>query len=147
MKRKNEAGNALVITVLALGVLLGMGGLAIDVGTLRYEKRLQQNAADAAAIAGSSNIAYGGVTAGAQSASATNGFTDGTNNVTVTVNNPPLAGPHTGNASCHFHRSPGRAWRHRDNVAAVTGSTHTHLQPGECTRPSGTSLEVLSNAC
>ena len=99
MKRKNEAGNALVITVLALGVLLGMAGLAIDVGTLRYEKRLQQNAADAAAIAGSSNIAYGGVTAGAQSASATNGFTDGTNNVTVTVNNPPGAGPHTGDAN------------------------------------------------
>jgi hypothetical protein len=76
-----------------------MAGLAIDVGTLRYEKRLQQNAADSAAIAGASNIAYGGITAGAQNASATNGFADGTNNVTVTVNNPPVAGPHTGDAS------------------------------------------------
>jgi hypothetical protein len=99
MERNRQSGNALVFTVLALGVLLGMAGLAIDVGTLRYEKRLQQNAADSAAIAGASNIAYGGITAGAQNASATNGFADGTNNVTVTVNNPPVAGPHTGAAS------------------------------------------------
>jgi hypothetical protein len=28
-----------------------------------------------------------------------NGFTDGTNNVTVTVNNPPTSGPHNGNAN------------------------------------------------
>jgi hypothetical protein len=36
------------------------------------------------------------VIAGAQSASAGNGFTDGTNNVTVTVNPGPTSGPHKG---------------------------------------------------
>ena len=65
-------------------------------GVLRYEKRLQQTAADAAAIAGASNIAAGGVIAGAQAASASNGFTDGVNNVTVTVHNGPTSGPHMG---------------------------------------------------
>jgi Flp pilus assembly protein TadG len=114
MTRKSESGQALVLTALALVVLIGFAGLAIDMGALRYQKRLQQSAADAAAMAGASNLAStsGGVTAGAQNASATNGFTDtgggqtsactasgatvGT--VCVQVNNPPLSGPHTSDA-------------------------------------------------
>jgi uncharacterized membrane protein len=99
MTRKNQSGQALVSTVLALTVLLGFGGLAIDMGALRYEKRLQQTAADAAAVAGASNLTHGGVTSGAQNASAANGFTDGVNNVTVTINNPPASGPHSGNGN------------------------------------------------
>ena len=115
MKRKSESGQALVLAALALVVLIGFAGLAIDMGVLRYQKRMQQSAADAAALAGASNLASksGGVTAGAQNASATNGFTDtgggqtsactasnatvGT--VCVQVNNPPLSGPHTSNAN------------------------------------------------
>jgi hypothetical protein len=99
MTRKNQSGQTLVSTVLALTVLLGFGGLAIDMGALRYEKRLQQTAADAAAVAGASNLTHGGVTSGAQNASAANGFTDGVNSVTVTINNPPASGPHSGNAN------------------------------------------------
>ena len=115
MRRKPESGQALVLAALALVVLTGFAGLAIDMGTLRYQKRLQQNAADAAAIAGASNLASNslGVTAGAQNASATNGFTDAgggqtssctdpgatVGTVCVQVNNPPLSGPHTSNAN------------------------------------------------
>ena len=99
MTRKNQSGQALISTVLALTVLLGFGGLAIDMGVLRYEKRLQQTAADAAAVAGASNLTHGGVTPGAKSASAANGFTDGVNNVIVTINNPPASGPHSGNGN------------------------------------------------
>ena len=102
MKRKNEAGQALVFAAVGLAVLMGFAGLGIDMGMLRYQKRLQQTAADAGALAGANNLAFpasGGVTAGAKNASAGNGFTDGTNNVTVTVNNPPASGPHTGNAN------------------------------------------------
>lgn len=79
MKRKSEAGQALVFTAVGLVVLMGFAGLAIDMGVMRYEKRLQQTAADAAAIAGANNLEFpasGGVTAGALSAAATNGFTD-----------------------------------------------------------------------
>jgi Flp pilus assembly protein TadG len=99
MRHKREAGQALAFAILAIFVLLGFAGLAVDMGILRYDKRLQQTAADAAAIAGASNLAYqggAGVTAGAQEASATNGFTNGTNHVTVTVNTPPTVGPHAG---------------------------------------------------
>jgi Putative Flp pilus-assembly TadE/G-like len=112
--KRNEAGQALIFAALGLTVLLGFAGLAIDMGALRYDKRLQQSAADAAAIAGASNLAFSsGVTAGAQDAAATNGFTDNgggqvsnctksgaaVGTICVEVNNPPLSGPHTGNAN------------------------------------------------
>lgn len=114
MIRKTQSGQALVLTATALVALLGVMGLAIDMGVLRYEKRLQQAAADAAAIAGASNLPFNntgspGIIAGAQNASAANGFTDNTGggcgpaptnlgigDVKVTVCNPPIAGPHAG---------------------------------------------------
>jgi len=55
---------------------------------------LQQTAADAAAVAGAADLTPGGWTTAGQNASATNGFTNGANNVTVTMNNPPASGPH-----------------------------------------------------
>src|ERR1700722_7552211 len=100
MKRKNEAGQALVFAAVGLAVLIGFAGLGIDMGMLRYQKRLQQTAADSGALAGANNLAFpasGGVTAGAKGATAGNGFTDGANQLTVTVNNPPTSGPHNGN--------------------------------------------------
>lgn len=125
MTRKNEAGQALLLVALALTVLMGFAGLAIDMGMLRHEKRLQQTAADAAAIAGADNLAHpasGGITAGAQDASARDGYTDnGGGNVTncsasaaigticVQVLNPPAdvtlngvtiaGGPHSGDGN------------------------------------------------
>jgi putative Flp pilus-assembly TadE/G-like protein len=114
MKRNNESGQALVFTAVAMVALLGFAGLGIDMGMLRYQKRLQQTAADAAAIAGANNLAFpvsGGVTPGAQNAAIANGFTDNsggttcTNSpgtvgcVTITVNNPPLSGPHVSNVN------------------------------------------------
>jgi hypothetical protein len=101
MKRKKEAGQALVFAAVGLVVIIGFAGLGIDMGMLRYQKRLQQTAADSGALAGANNLAFpasGGITTGAKNASAGNGFADGTNNVTVTVNNPPTSGPHDGNA-------------------------------------------------
>lgn len=107
MRRNRQAGQALVLTAVALVVLMGFAGLAIDMGTLRYEKRLQQTAADAAALAGANNLAFGGVTAGAQNAAAGDGFSDTASTcstgcpssgsigyITVTINNPPASGPH-----------------------------------------------------
>ena len=120
--RKNEKGQTLVLAALALTVLLGFAGLAVDMGVLRYERRLQQTAADAAAVAGASNIGYGGVATGAHNVAASGGYVDSSGNnigqcsdtaaigsVCVQVNNPPAAatvngvsipaGPHSGDAS------------------------------------------------
>lgn len=86
MNHKKQSGQVLAGFAVTLVVLLGFAGLAIDMGTLRYDKRLQQTAADAAAIAGAQNLQFSvigggsggaGVTTGAQNASAQNGFTDG----------------------------------------------------------------------
>jgi len=49
----------LIFTAAALVVLMGFAGLAIDMGVMRHDKRLQQTAADAAAIAGASTCHSG----------------------------------------------------------------------------------------
>src|SRR6266852_9870497 len=82
MKFNKQSGQALVGTAIAMVVLAGFAGLAIDMGTLRYQKRLQQTAADAAAIAGAQNLQFqlisggSGMAPGAQYAATQNGFTD-----------------------------------------------------------------------
>jgi hypothetical protein len=99
MTRKNEAGQALIFGVVALGLLLiGFTGLGIDIGYMRYEKRLQQSAADNTALAGAAEIPFGPSFVGAagKHGATLDGFTDGADNVTVTVNNPPESGPHSG---------------------------------------------------
>jgi Putative Flp pilus-assembly TadE/G-like len=135
MRRKNEAGQALFVTAAALVVLIGFLGLGVDMGMLRYQKRIQQTAADATAVAGANNLAYEGsgtVVCAGQNASAANGFTDtsggggcangdvsictaadaAVGTVCVRVNNPPLSGPHAGTANAG------------DYVEALVSSVH-----------------------
>jgi Flp pilus assembly protein TadG len=88
-QRESEAGVALVVVALSMVILMGFLGLGIDLSYLRQTKLRMQTAADAAALAGASELNYGDVTSAAQSDAATNGFTNGANGVTVTVNNPP----------------------------------------------------------
>src|SRR5437868_9585661 len=77
MKFTKQSGQVLFGTAAALVVLAGFAGLAIDMGTLRYQRRLQQTAADGAAIAGAQNLAFGfGVLGPGQAAATQNGFTD-----------------------------------------------------------------------
>lgn len=96
---RDQRGQTAIIMGLCLASLCGMAGLAVDVGTLFRAKRVLQTAADAAAIAGAGEMNYGDVTAGADAATALNGLTNGSNGVTVTVNRPPLSGPHAGSTA------------------------------------------------
>jgi hypothetical protein len=120
MTRKTQSGQALVLAAVALVALVGVMGLAVDMGVLRYDKRLQQTAADAAALAGATNLhnssdttstgAGGpGVVTGGIAAAKANGYADtstycsancpasgSVGHVTVAVNNPPANGPHAG---------------------------------------------------
>ena len=77
MKLNKQSGQVLIGVALAFVVLAGFAGLAIDMGTMRYQKRLQQTAADSAAVAGASNLTYTGWSTAAQNAAAQNGFQDG----------------------------------------------------------------------
>jgi hypothetical protein len=83
---QRESGQALIAAAFGLVVLLGAAGLAIDLGYLRYERRLQQSAADSAAIAGAAESAAGNATTAARQDAKLNGFNNGVNSVTVNVN-------------------------------------------------------------
>jgi hypothetical protein len=77
MKMNKQSGQVLIGVAFGLVVLAGFAGLALDMGTLRYQKRLQQSAADAAAIAGASNLTYTGWQTAAQTAATQSGYQDG----------------------------------------------------------------------
>ncbi len=89
MKRRTEAGQVLVLAAVSLTTLLVAGGIGIDMGYLRYQRRNMQSAADSAAVAGAGELPYGDYSAAALSDAASNAFTDGSNGITVTVTNPP----------------------------------------------------------
>lgn len=100
---KDERGVAMVLTALSFSILLGFMALAIDVGMLFQTKRKLQTAADAAAISGTLKYLYtnslSDATLSAENAASQNGFTNGSNGVTVTVNDPPADGPNIGNSA------------------------------------------------
>lgn len=54
--KKNEDGQALIMVILAIVVLMGIAALVVDVGILYVEKANMQKAADAAALAGAQDL-------------------------------------------------------------------------------------------
>lgn len=91
MEVKSQKGQALVFTAFGLLILMGIMGLAIDMGHLRSVKRDMQTAADAAAIAAAGEIDYGDWNNAGLNASSKNGYANGTNGVTVTITHPPAS--------------------------------------------------------
>jgi Flp pilus assembly protein TadG len=89
---RDEDGVIAVLTALALTVLIGIVGLALDVGMWYRSNRAMQNAADAAVIAAALN-GTGSFGAEAKAVAAQYGFVDGANGITVTAsNNQPCPG-------------------------------------------------------
>jgi Flp pilus assembly protein TadG len=97
----DRSGATALVTALALTVILGFAGLAIDVASWQVTQRNMQGAADQAAYSAAvANGAGGGAspTTQAKGVTASFGFVDGSNNTTVTVNNPPATGSYTANS-------------------------------------------------
>lgn len=96
---RGERGFLSIMFALTAVVLIGFTGLAIDVGYMQWEKRRIQAAADAAAMGGLRELELSQTsliaTAGLNDA-ALNGFTNGQNDTTVTLNNPPTSGSYSG---------------------------------------------------
>ena len=89
-RRESQRGQLLVLFALAMVALIAMIGLIIDGGDTSFQKRDQQNVADAAAMAAGYALLQGqDVTAAAQSVAAANGYTNGQGGTTVTVSNLP----------------------------------------------------------
>lgn len=102
---RDDSGQVLVLTALCMVVLIGFLGMAVDIGSVRYEQRRLQNAADAAALAGALEVRVCGTTpncpamqTAAQNALVENGYTSNSalitncgtvgSGLTVMVNNP-----------------------------------------------------------
>lgn len=84
--RDSERGQALVVFALILVGLMLAGALALDVGFIMLERRDQQNAADAAALAGARLLPNSSAARSAASSVATaNGFTNGVDSATVSI--------------------------------------------------------------
>jgi Flp pilus assembly protein TadG len=117
---KDESGSVAVMVAVSLVAVLGMMGLAIDVGQLRLTKQRLQMTADAAALAGALELAQcagiancSTLTTAVQDALTENNLTGSTlltncaigstTMLTITVNNGPCAlgaaNPHNGNRS------------------------------------------------
>jgi Flp pilus assembly protein TadG len=117
---KSESGSAAVIAAVSLIAVLGIMGLAIDVGQLRLAKQRLQMAADGAALAAALELTdcgstpnCGALKTAAQSALTENNLigstllsscaTSSTTALTLTVNNGPCAlgaaNPHNGNTN------------------------------------------------
>ena len=100
--RKFQSGQVVVLAVMMTAVLCGLAGLAVDEGVFQNDRRQMQAAADSAAIAGDQEILAGNsdsITSAAFTDAQKNGFTNGSNNVTVTVNNPPLSGSYSADSN------------------------------------------------
>lgn len=93
---RNDAGSMLSLLA-TVPVLAGTVAIGVETGKLYSVKRQMQNAADDAALAGAIDSMAGSststITTDAQYETKRNGFTNGTNNVTVAVNVPPSSGP------------------------------------------------------
>ncbi len=94
-----QSGQVLVLVTLAIVAVLACIALSGDVGFLEYQKNIMQTAADTAALAGAMELNYGDSVAAGRTDAASNGFTNGTNNVVVAINIPPTSGPNSSNAN------------------------------------------------
>src|SRR5579862_4685241 len=98
-----ESGQVLPLIGLSLVVLMGAGGIGMDVGFLEYRQQAQQVATDAAAAGGAESLLHAGCPnqGAAQSAgysdASSNGFTNNSNGVAITITNPPSNGPFASN--------------------------------------------------
>src|ERR1700736_1473665 len=102
MTRTRQSGQTTLLVAMILTVLLACVSIASDFGLFQNARRKMQNAADSAAMAGEQEINAGNAGAAVSAAkhdAALNGYTDGVSQITVTVNNPPLNGPHSGDSS------------------------------------------------
>jgi hypothetical protein len=96
---RSQSGQTLILTAAMLPLLIGVTGLAVDVGMLYHHKRRMQTAADAAAMAGASEMMrnrLAQIVPSGRAGSTTNGFLHG-GSTTVNVYHPPTTGFYVGN--------------------------------------------------
>src|SRR5467141_1539087 len=91
--RRDQSGTYMIVAALTMPVLVGTAGLGTEGGWWLYTHKNMQSAADSAAV--SAATAGSNLNTEADTVTALYGFTNGTKNVTVTVNQPPSTGNYT----------------------------------------------------
>ena len=94
--RYRERGQIVVFAAALAPVILGLTGLAVDFGFAAHQRGKAANAADAAALAGADVLLNGGTVDQAETASLTYAENNGYQKSEITVQIPPLTGPHAG---------------------------------------------------
>lgn len=99
---RDESGAVLILVAVALVVLMGFVGLAVDVGGHYNVKRSEQTGADGGALEGAYELLRGNtslVTTAANAGTTDNGYQDGAYGATIQVDNPPVSGYYVGDAA------------------------------------------------
>ncbi len=94
----STGGQVMVLICVSLIAIMGMIAVVTDFSFMQHQRNMMQTAADSAAMAGAAELNYGDQVAGGRADAATNGYTNGSNSVTVAINNPPTSGPNTSNS-------------------------------------------------
>ena len=97
--RRRERGQVMMFAALLAPLLLGMTGMAIDLGRVAKNHRDTQNASDAAALAGAGVLLKGGTTSAATAAALSWAQKNGYDASKTTVHIPPTAGAHVGDSN------------------------------------------------
>jgi len=101
MKIRNDNGQATVITVVFLVVLLGMAALVLDIGSWYRADRATQSTADAAALAGAQSLPYNTSNASSLAVQYANKNGGGVNSSDVTITSSPYANNDTIKVQVH----------------------------------------------
>jgi hypothetical protein len=98
---RSRGGSVAIMLGLVLPVVVGMAGLGTEITFLLFKQRQMQTVADAAALSAATAMqkGYPSFAVEARAISASLGFKDQVNSVTITPNNPPTSGPNAGKAS------------------------------------------------
>jgi hypothetical protein len=99
--RQRTRGFVGITTALVIVGMLAFAGLAFDVGYIQWSKMNIQSAADAAAMGALRELELGNtntVTTAGLNDAGLNGFINGVNGATVTINNPPASGSYQGDS-------------------------------------------------
>ena len=101
MKIRNDRGQATVITVVFLVVLLGMAALVLDIGSWYRADRSTQSTADAAALAGAQALPYDTASARTLAQQYANKNGGGVSSGDVTITSSPYAANDTIKVQVH----------------------------------------------
>ena len=96
---RDQSGSYVIISALLMPVLVGTAGLGTEVGWWYYKHKNMQSAADSGAVSAATAVSAGSdLVYEAYAVTANYGYTNGTDKVTVSVNQPPKTGNYASNA-------------------------------------------------